>query len=168
MSVFHELLAIKRYREQQAEMALRVQRSHLQALSESHARAERDLADFQQHAREQEARLYNRLCRQPVRVSAIHHAMACVQNWKAHADTLRDRMHELLAQREQAQRDFNAAREHHRLAGRATEKFVDLAQSHDQALLLDQERKEDMEMEEVASLGRDRDEWAHTAEAEIA
>ena len=59
------------------------------------------------------------------------------------------------------------ARESHRLATRMTEKFVELAQIHLDQHLREQEYKEDQEMEEAASVRRDREDWEEHAEVDL-
>ena len=59
-------------------------------------------------------------------------------------------------------------REAHRNATRMVEKFVQLASLHAADELRELERKEDLEMEEAASVARDRDDWQQHDEYEPA
>jgi len=50
-------------------------------------------------------------------------------------------------------------RDEHRQATRMVEKFVELARLHFAEYMRELERKEDLEMEEAASVARDREDW---------
>lgn len=168
MTVFNELLAIKRYREQQAEIALQSQRRLLEAIQQKQEQAARALSDYQRYAQETEAALYNDLYKQSVRISAINHVLACVRTMQAHEAALHQDLQAIQNDLNDAQARFADALNQHRKTSRATEKFIELAQIHHDAALQEDERQEDMEMEEVASIRRDQDEWTHHEEVEIA
>lgn len=168
MTVFKELLAIKRYREQQAEIALQSQRRLLETIQKKHGQAARALLDFQHYAQQKEAALYEDLYRQSVRISAIHYVLASVRAMQEHEATLHDALQTLQDELDDAQNRFSSAQEHHRKASRTTEKFIELAQTHHDIALQQGERQDDMEMEEIASMRRDQDEWSNHEEVEIA
>ena len=61
---------------------------------------------------------------------------------------------------------LDTARAAHQEASRQKSKFVDLARNYAEAQVRELERKEDLEMEEAASVARDREDWeAHDPEA---
>lgn len=168
MTVFTELLAIKRYREQQAETAMQRERSLRDSASQAHREAQQALMDFRHFAAQREASLYAGLYRHPVRVSAINHVLASVRAMQEHDDTLQNRVDAAQTKLDEAQARFAHAREQHQRAVRATEKFIELSDIHRDAARREGERHEDLEMEEVASMMRDQDEWSNHEEVEIA
>lgn len=168
MSIFQDMLAIKRFRESQAELAVARER-------QQHARAQRELeqaelrlAECRSHAERTEKSLYGDLCSRVVRVREIENVLQDVA-------TLRQAVQQHEQQLEQAQADLDRAlqalaqvREQHRLASRMTEKFVELASNHLAEQARAMEYREDMEMEEAASVARDRDDWEHHGTFEAA
>ena len=54
----------------------------------------------------------------------------------------------------------------HKEASRQKSKFVDLSHNHTNELAREAERKEDLELEEVANIKRDREDWDEYAEGE--
>lgn len=168
MMIFTELLSIKRYREQQAETAMQRERRLLEAARQSHEQAEQAVIEFRQYARQRETQLYGELYREPVRVSAIDYVLASVRAMQEHEATLLEEMHKTQEALDSAQARFTDARDHHKKAVRATEKFIELSQVHLNEAALEGERQEDLEMEEVASMMRDQDEWSNHEEVEIA
>ena len=67
---------------------------------------------------------------------------------------------------DQASLQLDTARAAHQEASRQKSKFVDLARNYAEAQVRELERKEDLEMEEAASVARDREDWeAHDPEA---
>ncbi|OZI33078.1 type III secretion protein [Bordetella genomosp. 1] len=166
MSMFDELLAIKRFREGQAEIAVARQRQVLQDARDGEQAALRSLDDFRGWADAHERELYGDLCRRTVRVREIESVLQDVAGLREG-----ERQHEqaLDAARAAAEREesaLQARRDDHRQATRMSEKFVELARSHFDAQLREAERKEDLEMEEAASVARDRDDWEQHEEYE--
>ncbi|SAI25402.1 type III secretion protein [Bordetella ansorpii] len=166
MSVFDELLAIKRFREGQAELAVARQRQlHAQA-EDAQVQAEDQLLKYQDWARQRERDMYGDLCSRTVRVREIEDVLAGVADLRQGEQ----RQHEqVAAARKHAEREADALaarRVDHRTASRMTEKFVELARMHLEAHLKELERKEDLEMEEAASVARDREDWESHEEYE--
>ncbi|WP_144630588.1 type III secretion system stalk subunit SctO [Bordetella genomosp. 13] len=166
MSVFDELLAIKRFREGQAELAVARQRQlHAQAET-AQEKAEDDLRQYLGWARQRERDMYQDLCSRTVRVREIEDVLAGVADLRQGEQ----RQHEHVAEaRKHVAREAEALaarRVDHRDASRMTEKFVELAQMHLDAHLKELERKEDLEMEEAASVARDREDWESHEEYE--
>lgn len=167
MSVFDELLAIKRFREDQAELAMVRQRlAHARTQAEL-ARAEQDLRDYLDWSRQRERGLYADLCRRIVRVREIESVLEDVAGLR-HGKL--DRENEVENARGELQRQARAlaqCRQAHQEATRVTGKFVELAERHWAAHLQALERKEDAELEEAAAVARDREDWEQHEEIEL-
>lgn len=168
MSVFDELLAIKRFREGQAELAVARQRQIHHDAHEGEVQAEARLAAFRDWAETHERELYGDLCRRTVRVRDIE---AVLQDVAGLREGERQHEQSLESARETTRREEQALgerRDEHRQASRLSEKFVELARLHFDAQIKEAERKEDLEMEEAASVARDRDDWEQHEEYEPA
>lgn len=166
MSVFTELLAIKRFREGQAELAVSRQRQQHAEAERQREEAREQLEHFRQWAAQHELEMYGDLCSRLVRVREIEDVMQGVAELRA-GEREREAQAEQAVQ--QVAREAEALaerREAHRLATRMVEKFVDLASIHMAEHLREQERKEDLEMEEAASVARDREDWSQHEEYE--
>jgi len=167
MSVFRDLLAIKRFREGQAELAVMRQR-------QAHAEAERalqaareQLAQFRQWAQRHERDMYRDLCSRAVRVRDIEDVMQRVAELRQGESDRQTRIDEAAERVRQQAEALAQRRQEHREATRMVEKFVELADAHLAEHLRELERKEDLEMEEAALAARDRDEWREHEEYEV-
>lgn len=168
MTVFKELLAIKRFREGQAELAVARQRQlHAQAET-AREQAEDSLQQYRGWAQQREQDMYQDLCSRTVRVREIEDVLLGVSDLRQGEQREVDQVAEARKQVEREAETLAARRKDHRDANRMTEKFVELAQMHLDAHLKELERKEDLEMEEAASVARDRDDWEQHEEYEPA
>lgn len=157
--MWRELLELKSFREGQAQTALQRRRSELALAQAALDTAMKRLQSHRERAVEHERGLYAGLLRRLVRLRDIEEVQQAVA-------ALRQAEQRLELEQEQAQGRQNdaltaarTAHDLHRQAERAKEKFVQLATLHHAELLRDAERAEDLEMEEVASLRRDREDW---------
>lgn len=159
MSVFKELLAIKEFRQNKAEMA--VSRSRL-AVAESNANRDamdRRLTEFRTHAEQLERDWYKDLCARIVKLADIEDVQLSVSQLRQ-----KERVHEEALEaaekaRQQATEKLHADVEQLNIASRLREKFVELADAHAVEVDREAERKEDLELEEVAGIAREREEW---------
>lgn len=159
MTIFKELLAIKRFREEKAELAMRKQRMALLAATEARDGARQRLDDYRAYALRQEQEMYADLCQRLVNLRDIEHVQGSVillrgqerehEGSLDQAETFRDSQEQLLADR----------KADHQQASRMKEKFVQLAQVHAEQALREVERKEDLDLEEAAETRRDREDW---------
>ena len=159
MSIFAELLSIKRFRESQAELG--VQKAHAEL---THARLRHDdlqsaLEAFRTQARNQELQWYAELCIGPVKLRAINDVRESVA-------FLREDERKKEESTEQAARALTtatdrsqAARLTLRQATTVKDKFVELATNVADEAARELQRREDAEMEEVSSVRRDRQDW---------
>ncbi|SEJ50821.1 YscO family type III secretion system apparatus protein [Achromobacter sp. NFACC18-2] len=168
MSVFDELLAIKRFREGQAEIAVSRQRLRHAEADAARRGSQAALATFRVEAERRERALYGDLCSRVVRVRDIE---SVLQDVAALREEERQRQQALEAAErllEQESEALAASRQQHQQAVRLTGKFVELARIHLDEHLKALEQKEDLEMEEAASVSRDREDWEQHEEFEPA
>lgn len=168
MSVFDELLAIKRFREGQAEIAVSRQRLRHAEADAAREASEQALADFRDESERRERAMYSDLCSRVVRVREIEDVLqgvAGLREGERQREQAVEQAAERLREENQALADRRAQ---HQQAVRLTGKFVELASIHLAEHLKALEHKEDMEMEEAASLSRDREDWEQHEEFEPA
>lgn len=159
MAMLDELLFIKEFRERKAETELQKSRMRLGAAEQIEREAEKTLQAYVEQAIAEELRLYADLCVRIVKPRDI----ADVQGEVA-AMRLQEMQHQqALESAEQqhvlAKDDFQLSTRKMRDASTAREKFVELARNHHMLEARESERKEDLELEEVASIVREREEW---------
>jgi type III secretion protein O len=168
MSIFRDLLAIKKFRESKAELAVRRQRSVLAEAIERRDGAEEQLQQYRAFASEREQSLFRDLCTRIVRLKDIEGVQLSVVLMRT-----QEQEHEQQRDREDATRvkeasELDLRKDEHTLASRMKEKFVELAQNFADEQFRELERKEDAEMEEVAETRRDRADWDEREEEEEA
>lgn len=152
MSTFDDMLSIKRHRESEAQRHfLACQREHQEA-EQRHADAQQELFRFQETARQRELDMYAELCKRAVRRQDIEHVYACIATLREQEHQHRARLAQLDEERERAREVKIEAQEQYREAGRNTEKFIELVRLHSLEEALENERREDNDMEEVAAL----------------
>lgn len=157
--MMQELLSIKRFREGQAEMGVRQQRSQLQAREAALLQVQQELAHMLEEALRSEKALYADLCARLVKLRDLEDASQFVAALKQQELMKRDAVsaaETVLAQAEQALAHARAA---HQEAVQQTSKFLELADRFDLLAAQEAERKEDLEMEEAASIARDKEDW---------
>lgn len=166
MSIFRDLLAIKAFRESQAETAVRVQRDALREAREAREAAEALLERLLREGLAHEMQLYRDLCARIVRLREIEDVQMAVAGLRQREAQQQDAVATAARQQELVSQKLDTARAAHQEASRQKSKFVDLSRNYAEAQLRELERKEDLEMEEAASVRRDREDWeAHDPEA---
>lgn len=159
MNVFRELMAIKRFREGQAELAVMRQRQALAEAERLRLQALEQLEEFRRWSRQRELDMYRDLCSRLVRASEIEDVLEDVAGLREGEHDRENRAEEAGDQARREAEQLAQCREAHREASRMVNKFVQLASLHAAEELREMERKEDVEMEEAASVTRDHDEW---------
>lgn len=162
MSILGELLGIKTFRERKAETV--VVRAHGEVVvrhQEKDAAAEA-LTVWRDEAWARELALYGDLCTRVVRVRDIENVQQEVAGFRL---VEQEREHQL----DTAGRALEAAREAMSRASealvqasRTKEKFLELAGDYDEEMRREAEHREDLELEEVAGMAREREaleEW---------
>ncbi len=160
-----QLLTIKAFRERQAETALHKTRAELAEAHRVEQSAELDLQTFMRRAQEDEIRWFDELCARVVKLRDIEQVQTDVAILRAEQATKEQELEQAQALRVQAQSTFNQATQVMKDATTAREKFEELAQQHHAALGKEAERKEDLELEELASIVREREDLRMHADA---
>lgn len=161
MSIFQSMLTIKRFRESQAELAVARERQQHALAQRKREEAEQRLAECRDHAERTEMSLYGDLCGRVVQVRDIEDVLQDVAALRQAVQQHEQQLDHAHADFERAVQALAQTREQHRLASRMTEKFVELARNHLAEQVRAMEYREDMEMEEAASVARERDDWEH-------
>ena len=159
MSIIRDLLSIKTFREHKAEMAVVIQRSVLRRATDQRDAAQHQLQDFREWAERHERALFDELCSRTVRLRDIQDVQASVGEMRGQERQYARQAEEAEDLRQQEERELEHCGDVHVEASRVKERFVELARVHAQEQLREFERKEDLEMEEVAEARRDRADW---------
>ena len=162
MKMLHDLLAIKRFREGQAEAAMRERRHALQQVQQERIDAEALLARLLAEGVLAEQQLYTDLCTRMVRLREIEDVYQAVAALRQREQQQQDALDAAQRALEEAAQRFDQARLQHKEAARQTSKFIDLASTFASVQALESERREDLEMEEAASVVREREDWNST------
>lgn len=161
MSLFGELIRIKRLREDKAERQIYVSRQAALRTRDGHMMAKTKLQQMLEHDQLVEKQLYAELFSRQVRVRdihTVHHKLAYMRQ----CEMQQEQVVEAAAKEDAAaQVALTQAREGHHVARQQTSKFIDLAASFDAARQRESDRLEDLEMEEVVSARREREDWDH-------
>ena len=159
MAMVDDLLFIKRFRETKAETELQRSRASLVLAQTAERDAEVALNKFSQFAVAQEQAWYADLCSRLVKIRDIAQLHGDIAELRAtersHEETLGVRKEEHQA----ARVTFDQSVENMRDASVARQKFVELARNFHLLAAREQERKEELELEELASIRREREDW---------
>lgn len=159
MSVYHSLLEIKKFRESQAETEVRHRRLLLAEARRMVEQLERQLEEYKDWAVRHELELYADICTRLVRLREIEELHFAVGDLRNHERNLEQGVVDADQRRHAAAEEVDTAVEVLTQAGRQTNKFKELARIYSEEARREQERQEEMEMEEFRSPdGRD-DEW---------
>lgn len=156
MSMYSELLRIKSFRESQAELQMQRQYEVTRLAREKHESEQKRLTDLLREGMETEDRLFSELCRHIVQVRDIEDVRHTVASLRQQEDRQKDAVQAAGEAESQADQALVGAKAVHREAHRQKTKFEDLTRDFDLAAARDVERREDMELEETASVMRDR------------
>jgi type III secretion protein O len=159
MNVYGELLSIKAFRENKADVAVHRQRGVLAEALAGCESALNALNGFLEYARLHEDALYRDLCSRIVRLREIENVQLAVVDLRAGEHQRQSLLEAAERQRDQEVALLEERKQQRTHATRQKEKFVELAQVHASELVAALERKEDAEMEEASEVRRDRAEW---------
>lgn len=158
MSIFNDLLDIKAFRERKAETEVTRARGEVQVRVRDHAAAQQALEAWRIEAIERELALYGDLCSRIVKLRDIEAVQQEVGSFRQTEQAREEALLKAEQLVEAARAAMTRAAELLLEATRMKEKFVELADDYAQSLRLEDERKEDLEMEEAASTMRQREE----------
>jgi type III secretion protein O len=159
MTVLNELLELKRYREDKAEMMLVKCRLALAEVTKRKDQAQDQLVKYQhwsvQHERDMYGAVYGRL----VRPRDLEYLREDVVMLRVKERALNEALTKVEGERTQADGAVRESRQVHERATRTREKFVQLVEAESDEIRIEAERKEDVEMEDLNALVRDREDW---------
>jgi type III secretion protein O len=159
MTVLNELLNLKRYREDKAEMAVARCRLLLAEVTKRTQEAHEALVDYQQWSVQHERDMYGAVYGRVVRPRDLEHLREDVVMLRVQERALNEAVTKVEAERAQADSAIRESRQAHERATRTREKFVQLVQAQSEEIRLEVERKEDVELEDLYAVARDRDDW---------
>lgn len=163
MDMINELLFIKKFREHKAETEMQKSRARLAIAVQAEKDAQQTLTDYIAHATAEELRMFTDLCTRIVKLSDINDVHAAMAILKFQEQTHQQELQNSQEQHVQAREVFDGDMRKMREASTAREKFVELAQNFHTIAAREAERKEELELEEVASVVREREEWSGEA-----
>jgi type III secretion protein O len=157
MSMMDQLLFIKSFREGQAQTKMqRCRAEHLDAQAREQA-TRQALEQFITQAREDEARWYRELCDRLVKLSDIETVQQDIAILRAEQLAREEAVRAQAALTESARLAFSESALALREASAARNKFEELRRNEREAFARESERREELELEEVAGIRRDRD-----------
>ncbi len=157
MTVLDELLGLKMYREGKAEMGLARSRLSLAEVTRRTEEARNALTDYQRWSAEHELSLYGALYKRQVRLRDLEYLREDVVILRVKERALSESVTKVEAERQQADSAVRDARIVHEQATRTREKFVQLVEVQSVEIRLEDERKEDAEIEDLFTGRRGRD-----------
>lgn len=154
MSVFRELLVIKSFRENRAELSLARQRQALLKAQSDEEAARTVLSEFEDFSTRREATLYRDLCSRIVGLRDIEEVQNIIADLRKQKEERELELATAGKRREEEAGLLTEAQVVYQAATRQKQKFVELAQSQADETAREAERKEELEMEEASSFGR--------------
>jgi len=159
MPMVDDLLFIKRFRESKAETELQKSRAALVLAQKAEREAEQALEAYIAHAIAQEKAWYDDLCSRLVKLREIATVQEDVAALKVTERAHRDQVEDRRKAHVEAGQQMDLAVQRMRDASTARQKFVELARNFHWLAAREQERKEELELEELASIRREREDW---------
>lgn len=159
MAMVDDLLFIKRFRESKAETELQKSRAALVLAQKAEREAEQALKDYIAHAIAQEKAWYDDLCSRLVKLREIATVQEDVAALKVGERNHRDQVDARRKAHVEANELMDTSFRRMREASTARQKFVELARNFHWLAAREQERKEELELEELASIRREREDW---------
>ncbi|MBL8334027.1 MAG: YscO family type III secretion system apparatus protein [Rubrivivax sp.] len=157
--MWRELQQLKAFREGQARTQLQASRTELALARQQREAAAATVLKHRADAQARERALYGELMARVVRLADIEDVQHVVAWLRQQEQQLVQREQEARAAEQQREQQLQQATERHKTAERVLEKFTQLARIHFDEAAREAERQEDLELEEVASLRRDREDW---------
>lgn len=159
MAMIDELLFIKEFRERKAETELQKSRAQLSSAAQAERQAQSELEQFIAHASAEELRMFNDLCSRIVKLRDINDVHTEIAALKQQEMSREEQLKSRQQQHVQAREYFDTSTRKMREASTAREKFVELARNFHLLAARETERKEELELEELSSVVREREEW---------
>lgn len=154
MKDFGQLVTIKDFREEKAERTVIAQRRVFEAAVVERDEADRVLREFQEHAIEEENRLYRDLCSRVVRMRDIDDAKTAVGLLRSEETGHRETLDGAERRRQQEEQQLADDRAAHSAARIMRDKYHELADVFAQEAREASERGEEAQVEEAAETRR--------------
>ncbi|WP_461536769.1 type III secretion system stalk subunit SctO [Spongorhabdus nitratireducens] len=146
--MLHDLLKIKRIREKSAQDEVRKCRHHLDAARAEVLKREQELEEYKIWRYKEEQRLYDNIINTEVKQNDLSGLKAKVANLRAKDFQLEQAIDDAKGQVVKAEQTLAAAEEAYRKAMQATKKFEEFTRVLDEEKRKEQERLEELELEE--------------------
>ncbi|MDB5840447.1 MAG: type secretion protein [Herminiimonas sp.] len=164
MDVLEDLLRIKEFREQKAEIELAKGRRALAAASEALQRARDELQERRTSCDSKERAMYADLCSRLVKLVEIDAVGIDVEEMRKEVTRFEELLETAKSERETAAQHLEQAKAGYQAATRMREKFSELVRFSETERDAESQRTEDSEMEEVRVKGPVRDDDRETQE----
>ena len=151
MNVLTDLLRIKIFREEKAELALARARQFLLQADETLDTARRTLQEYIRECERKEREMYADLCTRLVFRRELDNVTIDVQLMKEQTERHEQKVEEAKEARNTAAELLDQAKQNHRDAVRMREKFTEMLRIVQEERNIDAMRLEDLELEEAAS-----------------
>jgi len=149
MEVIKDLVRIKIFREEQAELAMLKAKAKLLSAEDALDNARKVLRKHKEDCIAREKELYDDLCTRLVLLKDINSVTLDIQLMAEETTRLDEAVEKSKELRDIASEDLAAAKEVHRDAVQMRQKFTEIKEVIDTEKLAELTRKEDIEMEEV-------------------
>lgn len=154
MNVIGDLLRIKEFREDRAEMAVSRARAELEEKTRALERARDELQAFRDECVRRERQLYADLCARLCRLSDINDLTLEIESMRGGVNEREEKVAAAQQARKVSVERLEQAREAHREALRVREKFTELSVQDRAERSVEMARLEDLELEEVSTRPR--------------
>lgn len=150
--IFARILEIKSFREARAALAVTRQRLAFEQAEHEEQASRRRLEDHRDDSRRREQALYDDLCRQVVRLAQIQDLQLAVEDMRVQARAHEKRVEQAQAERHRQADELLGRREVHAQALKLKSRFVELARTAAEEAAWEADRREELELEEVAEI----------------
>lgn len=164
MNVLGDLLRIKKFREDKAEMALSRARAHLREEDDALHAARNALREHVLACHRKEQEMYADLCARLVLLKDLNNVALDIQLMKEETVKFEEAVTTAEERRASAAEAVEQAKAEHRDAVRMREKFTELVKIVNDEKLLEAQKAEDLELEEASSSRHSRGSATHAVE----
>lgn len=165
MTMLNELLSIKSFRENKAELEVHMQRGVLERATARRDDSQRQLDDYRDWSERRERAMFQDLCSRTVLLKEIQEVQVDVSDMRVQEQGYARRHLSAEEERTREHDQLEMFKSAHADATRVRQKYVELVQVESDEIVRETERKADLDMEEVAEFPRDRLDWGQDEES---
>jgi type III secretion protein O len=151
MDVINDLVRIKIFREEKAELAMLKAKAKLIEAEEALGHARKVLREHKEHCISREKALYDDLCSRIVLLKDINSVTLDIDLMGEETLRLEQGLENIKTERNNASDELDEAKKVHRSAVQMREKFTEIKETIDAEKLAELLQKEDLELEEVGN-----------------